>query len=251
MAFLLHRAYVVTALNALRQRAPSLPKLVPRVNGTVTIRCGNFRSKKVRMRRVGFSFIGILTLAVSMVNVAGAASSPYPATLTMQRGLTESAAGHALPWGTTLTAAQDRRVTFRSSGPTYRWGVWKENGGPAQFPVRSVDGGARWTAVGPQLATDWVGGSLYFVSKVIANSSSSVVMVSNSVIDVTTDGGHQWYQYLNTADNWSIAAHAVSGGGIGLRVSPASYATLPKASYALYVLDVAHHQWRCTSQSLG
>jgi hypothetical protein len=202
------------------------------------------------MRRVSFTFIGILTLAVSIVNVAGAASSPYPATLTMQRGFTESAAGHALPWGTTLTAAQARRVTFRSSGPTYRWGVWKENGGPAQFPVRSVDGGARWTAAGPQLATDWVGGSLYFVSKVIAESSSSVVMVSNSVIDVTTDGGHQWYQYLNAGDNWSIADDAVDGGGIGLRVSPASYAKLPKASYALYVLDVARHQWRRTSQSL-
>jgi hypothetical protein len=182
---------------------------------------------------------------------SGAASSPYPATLTMQRGLTESATGHALPWETTLSAAQARRVTLSSSGPTYRWGVWKEYAGPDQFPVRSVDGGARWTAAGPQLATDWAGGSLYLVSKVISESSSSVVMVSNSVIDVTTDGGHQWYQYLNAADNWSIAAHAVSGGGIGLRVGPTSYATLPNASYALYVLDVAHHKWRRTGQSLG
>jgi hypothetical protein len=206
--------------------------------------------QRVHMQRMSFTFLGTLALAVSIVNVAGAASSPYPATLTMQRGLTESAAGHALPWGTTLSAAQARRVTLESSGPTYRWGVWKENAGPGQFPVRSVDGGTRWTAAGPQLATDWAGGSLYFVSKVISESSSSVVMVSNSVIDVTTDGGHQWYQYLNAADNWSIAAHAVSGGGIGLRVSPASYATLPKTSYALYVLDIARHLWRRTGQLL-
>jgi len=202
------------------------------------------------MRRVHYVACATLVLAVFSATLAGAASSPYPATLTMQRGLTESAAGHALPWGTSLTAAQARRVTLRSSGPTYRWGVWKEYAGPGQFPVRSIDGGAHWTAAGPQLATDWAGGAIYFVTRVISESSSAVVMVSNAVIDVTTDGGHQWYQYLNGADNWSIAARAVSGGGIGLRVSPASYATLPKASYALYVLDVAHHQWRRTGQSL-
>jgi len=224
---------------------------MPRVNGTVVIKGDDSGCKKVHMRRASFTFFGTLALAVSIVNVAGAASSPYPATLTMQRGLTESATNHPLPWGTTLTAAQARRVTLRSSGPTYRWGVWKENAGPGQFPVRSIDGGARWTAAGPQLATDWVGGGIYFVTKVISESSSAVVMVSNAVIDVTTDSGRQWYQYLNAADNWSITAHAVSFGGIGLRVSPASYATLPKASYALYVLDVAHHQWRRTGQSLG
>jgi hypothetical protein len=202
------------------------------------------------MRR-GRSVAGAaLVLAVFSVTVAGAASSPYPVTLTMQRGLTESAAGHALPWGTKLTAAQARWVTLRSSGLIYRWGVWKENGGPGTFPVRSTDAGAHWMAAGPQLATDWAGGSLYYVSKVISESSSAVVMVSNSIIDVTTDSGHQWYQYINTADNWSITAHTVSGGGTGLRIGPASYSTLPKASYAIYVLDVAHHQWHRTGQSL-
>jgi hypothetical protein len=85
---------------------------------------------------------------------------------------------------------------------------------------------------------------------VISEGSSAVVMVSNAVIDVTTDGGHQWYQYLNAYDNWSITAHAVSGGGIGLRIGPASYSSLPKASYAIYVLDVARHRWRRTGQSL-
>jgi hypothetical protein len=94
-----------------------------------------------------------------------------------------------------------------------------------------------------------VGGGIYYVNRVISESSSAVVMVSNAVIDLTTDGGHQWYQYLNTADNWLITAHAVSG-GIGLRIGPASYSSLPKSSYAIYVLDVAHHRWRRTGQSL-
>ncbi len=191
-----------------------------------------------------------LAFAVFSVTAAGAASSPYPATLTMQHGLTFSATGHALRWGTRLTAAQARWVTIRSSGTTYRWGVWQEDGVAGQFPVRSTDGGAHWMAAGPQLASDWAGGSLYYVTKVIGEGPSAVAMVSNSIIDVTTDAGRQWYQYLHAADNWSVTAHAVSGGGMGLRIGPASYATLPKASYAVYVLNVAHHQWHRTGQSL-
>ncbi len=184
-----------------------------------------------------------------LITEASSASLPFPAVLTMQAGLSQSRFGHALPWGTTLTAAQARSVTITSSGTTYKWGVWAKNDGPSIFPVRSVDGGTTWTAAGPQLATDWAGGSLYYVSKVIAESSTAVVMVSNSIIDVTTDGGRHWYQYLHSAGDWTMSAHAVKG-GIGLRVGPASYSTLPKSSYALYVLNVAHHQWRRMRQSL-
>jgi hypothetical protein len=185
------------------------------------------------------------------MTAAGAASSPYPATLTMQRGLFESHGVPALPWGATLTAAQARWVTVKSSGRTDRWGVWKEDGGPAEFPVRSTDGGARWTAAGPLLSTDFVGGSMFMVYKVIPEGSSVVVMVGDVVIDVSTDSGRQWYQYVNGGGGWVMAAYAVPGGGIGLRISPASHAGLPKGSYAIYVLNVAHHQWHRTMQSLS
>jgi hypothetical protein len=178
------------------------------------------------------------------------APSPYPATLTMQHGLTFSSVTRALRWGTTLGAAQARQVTITSIGSTYRWGVRVTDGGPT-FPVHSTDGGATWTAAGPQLATDWAGGSLYYVSKVIPEGPSAVVMVSNSIIDVTTDGGHQWNQYLNADDDWTMAGYAIGGGGIGLRVSPTSNATwLPRSSYAVYSLDVARHEWHRIWQTL-
>lgn len=191
-----------------------------------------------------------MVLAAASAGVASAAPLPYPASLTMRRGLTFSASGHALRWGTALTTAQARWVTIESSGRTDRWGVWQEDGVSAQFPVRSTDGGAHWAAAGPQLASDWAGGGLFYVDKVIAESSSSVVMVSNSIIDVTTDGGHQWYQYLHVAANWSISRYRIRGGGVGLRVGPTGFARLPRGSYALYVLDVARHQWRRVAQSL-
>lgn len=202
------------------------------------------------MRGIRFALSAGVLLSLFSMTVAGASSSPYPAKLTMRHGLSQSAAGRALPWGTELTAAQALDVEFKSSGSSYRWGVWQRNEGPAQFPVRSIDGGAHWTAAGPQLATDWAGGSLYYVTKVLSETPSAVVMVSNSIIDVTTDAGRQWYQYINTADVWSITLHATSFSGIGIRVGPASYSSLPKASYAIYVLDIARHQWIRTAQSL-
>jgi hypothetical protein len=189
-------------------------------------------------------------IAVSPVMfVASNEASPYPAILKSQLGLFESATGHNLPWGTRLTAAQSRDVTFKAWGATYSWGVWEAPTGAGQFPVRSTDGGAHWTAAGPQLAADWAGGSLYYVTKVIPERSDAVVMESPSVIDVSTDGGRWWYQYLNAAANWAIAPHAVPGGGIGLHVGPASWAVLRKGSYALYVLNIANHQWRRTELS--
>jgi hypothetical protein len=202
------------------------------------------------VRRINYAVVGALVLASSFMNVAGASSSPYPATLKMQHGLYESNTGRALPWGTILTAAQSRWVILKSSGPTDQWGVWKGHPGAGQFPVRSPDGGVHWMAAGPQLASDWVGGGIYYVTKVIPEGLTSVVMVSNAVIDVTTDGGRQWYQYLNTASDWIISAQTVKG-GIGLRVSPFPDKNLPKGSYANYVLDVAHHEWLRTGQSVG
>jgi hypothetical protein len=203
------------------------------------------------MRRIREVACTVLVLVALSVTATGAASSPYPATLTMQRGLSQSNGVPALTWGTTLTAAQARWVTAKSSGRIDRWGVWEEDGWPAEFPVRSTDGGAHWTAAGPMLATDFTGGAIFYVHQVIAEGSSAVVMVSNAVIDVSTDSGHQWYQYVNGADNWMMTEYAVPGGGIGLRISPASHAELPKGSYAIYVLNVAHHQWHRTMQSLS
>jgi hypothetical protein len=49
-----------------------------------------------------------------------------------------------------------------------------------------------------------------------------------------------------------MVGYAIGGGGIGLRVSPTSNATwLPKASYAVYSLDVARHEWHRIWQTLS
>jgi hypothetical protein len=199
-------------------------------------------------RRVLPTIVATL-VTLSPLSAASATPPPYPATLMMQHGMLFSNSVTNEPeWGTKLTAAEARWVTIKSAVGTDRWGVWRLDGVSETFPVRSVNGGATWTEAGPMLATDWAGGSLFYVSKVYSEGPHAVVMVSNSVIDVSTDGGRQWYQYLNSADIWDIASYPESG-AIELRISGASYSQLPKGSYAVYVLNVADHQWRRIRQS--
>ena len=178
-------------------------------------------------------------------------TTPYPSTLKMQRGLYDGG-GHipALPWGRVIPASQLRWIKFKSAGAIDEWGVWRPNGDRGLYPVRSMDGGVHWTAAGPLLATDWVGGGIYYVGKVISDGPTSVVMVSNAVIDVTTDGGRQWYQYLNAASDWIISGQPVSV-SIGIRIRPFPDGDLPKGSYATYVLNDARHEWVRTSESVG
>jgi hypothetical protein len=178
-----------------------------------------------------------------------AKTSPYPATLKMQRGLYEGG-GHvpSRPWGSVVPASQSRWINVKSSGA--EWGVWRPNGEAGLYPVRSTDGGVHWTTAGPLLATDWAGGGIYYVGKVISDGPTSVVMVSNAIIDVTTDGGRQWYQYLNAASDWIISGEPVSV-SIGIRIRPFPDGDLPKGSYATYVLNIARHEWVRTSEAIG
>jgi hypothetical protein len=201
-------------------------------------------------RRVVPTVVAVLVVAFA-VSLASAAAAPYPSALTMQHGLLFSNAVSNIPkWGTELTAAEVRWVTIKSVGGIDRWGVWKIGGESETVAVRSVNGGATWRVAGPMLATDWVGGGLYYVSKVFGEGLNTVVMVSNSVIDVSTDGGRQWYQYLNSADNWNMTPYS-SAGVIELRISGASYSQLPKGDYALYDLNAKSHQWRRTIEKLS
>jgi Neuraminidase (sialidase) len=78
----------------------------------------------------------------------------------------------------------------------------------AQFPVTSTDHGHQWTVAGPLLANDWVGGSLYYVTRVTACSPTVVAMVGIAVVDVTVDGGHAWTQFVTEGSltgEWDIS----------------------------------------------
>lgn len=210
------------------------------------------RRGRIRVTIAIAAMCGALTVVGVQRTMAGAstdATSPFPAVLVMRYGLAESSSGRSAPWGSPMARSQVKLVGVNPWDHRVEWGVWQQSGAPALFPVRSRDGGRHWAAAGPMLATDWAGGAVYYVDRVITESSSAVVMVSNAVIDLTTDSGHRWYQYVNGADNWSITRSTVTG-GIGIRVSPASYAQLPKGAFAIYRLDLARHRWLRVGESL-
>jgi hypothetical protein len=160
--------------------------------------------------------------------------SPFPSALVLMKGLQYSSTNPALPWGVAIPQSQIKNVKVRNSGSHVSWGVWDKEA--AQFPVRSVDRGLHWEAAGPQLANDWAGGSLFYVTKVFYESPTSVVMVSNYVVDVTVDAGHTWYQYLNSSGySWAIVKRDGRYGRIDLYVSLANYrhSQLDHAKYEL------------------
>lgn len=197
------------------------------------------------------SGVAVASFAASDAPAAATTSVPFPAVLPMQHGLTEANVVRPLPWGTLIPTSQAKWVVLHSAKSPVEWGVWKQDGGPGEFAVRSTNGGLRWRAAGSMLATDWAGGSIFYIGRVMSFGASAVVMVSNAVIDVSTDAGHQWYQYVNGADTWSITQAPQSSGEIRIQVAPASYSTLPKSDHAIYRLDVARHRWLRVSQSVA
>lgn len=213
----------------------------------VLVNRGERTRGRFRLGRSRSPLIGTAALAVSGVALGPRVYSSYPAVLPMEPGLSQSTIERAMPFGTVLSSAQTASVRLVSTSGSCRWGVLQAGHGAAMFPVKSVNGGSRWTAAGPLLAADWAGGSIYFVTKVFSVSSSVVVMVSNAVIDLTTDGGRQWFQYVQPGDDWSMTVHTLAGGLSYLSVRPTSYSTLPKGSYALYVFDRASDRWSRTS----
>lgn len=189
--------------------------------------------------------------AIRIVRPSAPPPSPFPRVLRMQKGLQFSNGGHHYPFGTAIPSNQDKWVQHRSGPASDMWGVWEANGSPSVYPAESTDGGADWSVVGPQLATDWAGGSIFYIDKVFVDGDGVVVMVSNAVIDLTTDGGRQWYQYLNGAADWTMASCS-AGGVTCLQVRAAGWVvSLPRGSHAVYDLDPAIHEWRRVEQSLS
>ncbi|MDE3007926.1 MAG: hypothetical protein KGI14_02695 [Acidobacteriota bacterium] len=189
--------------------------------------------------------IGVAVLLAGVPSASFAANS-WPATLVMQRGLSQSRYFHPPAWGTVLSPRQANDVALRESSRGAWWGVWRQGGGPPELAVRSVDEGQHWVVASPVLASDWVGGGIYYVNAVYPENASTVVIVSNAVIDLTTDGGRRWYQYVNTADDWTMRVR-FRGGALELLVRPAPYATALANTRATYHLSVRDHRWRRVS----
>jgi hypothetical protein len=109
--------------------------------------------------------IVVTTTLLSIFDASNAtlvAASPYPATLVMQRGLTESSAVRPLPWGTELPSSQTKWVTVRSSGPAVEWESGRRMAVRRSFPSGAVTAGFTgkrrvlfWPLTGRAVASSW------------------------------------------------------------------------------------------------
>lgn len=199
------------------------------------------------MKRILSSAAAVMALGAAHVSLP-----PFPVAIFMQHGLTTIKAVKPPAWGTAIAASDVKWITHRSLPSTVEWAVWAKDGGPETFPIVSTDHGHTWTVAGPMLATNRSGGAIFGVTRVFSEGPTSVVMVSNAVIDVTTDSGHHWFQFLNPRDDWSMTRATVPAGtsGIGLRIAPAPNSKLPKSDYAVYRLVVSQHRWLRISESV-
>lgn len=173
----------------------------------------------------------------------------FPRHVPVEKGLEFSREFTFLARGTVLTPGQARGVED-VSGSVVRWGVYHAQA--SQYPVRSRDAGRTWMVMGPSLSGDWAGGSTFLVTESFALNEDCVYYASNSVIDLSMNAGRTWYQAINVTFAWSITPHVFSGNVLGFRATgrPGGAPSL-RHDVALYVLDLAHHQWRRLSLTRG
>lgn len=144
--------------------------------------------------------------------------SPFPRTFRAFAWNIHSApVGPWLAFGTAApTDVSGDRICGNVATPTsgVAWTLWCR--GPGEYPALSEDGGATWTTAGPLLASDWAGGSMYEVSRVTACSPSVVALAGEFDVDVTTDGGHQWYLFPNgPSEDWTMTVIGCNGDANG------------------------------------
>lgn len=138
-----------------------------------------------------------------------------------------------------------------------RWSVWCDV--TAQFPVESTDGGRRWVVAGPLLANDWVGGSMYYVSRVSAYAARVVAMAGNGVVDTTFDGGRTWYQFATSASMaglWTMVMVPSKGAArerspeLVMHVADRNPLPTQRAGSAVYVTSNEGRTWTRLRQTL-
>jgi hypothetical protein len=66
--------------------------------------------------------------------------------------------------------------------------------GQAQYPAKTTDGGAVWKTFGPALHLNAAEAPLVVTEIGVANARTVYFYGSGQVIDVTSDGGKQWWQ---------------------------------------------------------
>lgn len=214
-------------------------------------------------RNLAVTMIGLASVAGAVALIAPpsvASSSPFPPAIrTRAWNPAPGALGPAIRPGALVTLVKaGSTLCAPVAVARVEWSVWCDRS--AQFPVKSVDGGHQWRVAGPLLANDWAGGSLYYVSKVVADSRDVVAMWGTGVIDTTFDGGRAWRQLatpLSMAGAWKMRVVRYEGGTgvipyeLVMHVVFSPTWASHRADSATYITRDRGQSWVRLSQHLG
>jgi hypothetical protein len=130
--------------------------------------------------------------AASPARAAPTASPPTPpAKLT---GSLMHRRAHTLKVGSPIKASSLAQRIFVNAHDGFAMAAT----GEAQYPARTTDGGASWKTFGPALHVNAAQAPLAVTDIGVANRRTVYFYGSGQVVDVTTDGGKQWWQTFTT-----------------------------------------------------
>jgi hypothetical protein len=156
------------------------------------------------------------TTTTSSTSTTSPTSGLFPATVAGQRwtGGQLAVQGQLKFDSAVVTGGNHGSLCENVADSGAEWTVWCTNS--SQYPVISVDGGHHWTVAGPDLSSDWAGGSLFSANSVTACSANEAAM-TGFMVDLTVDGGHTWFQFFPSAAGAGADSVTVLGcaGGSG------------------------------------
>jgi hypothetical protein len=134
----------------------------------------------------GAAVFGSAATANGAAHVAAAAPTP-PATITAAAIRRQP---NTAKVGTHVSSSNLSQRVFVSAQVGFALGAV----GEAQYPAESIDGGASWKTFGPALHVDAAQAPLSVTEVGALNKRTVYFYGAGQVVDVTGDGGKQWWQ---------------------------------------------------------
>jgi hypothetical protein len=128
-----------------------------------------------------------LALAVGVAGVASAAA-PKPPKKLVATLITRQP--HTLKPGSPVKASGIEQRVFINAGD----GFALADTDSAQYPAETTDGGTTWTTFGPALHLNALQAPLAVTEIGVANRRTVYFYGSGQAVDVTSDGGKQWWR---------------------------------------------------------
>jgi len=158
--------------------------------------------------------------------------------------------------GRVLSASQARPGFGPTIGPSFYgdvgWRIYQNGRNSGQCPLESTDHGRTWRVARWVLATDWAGGSSYFVSHLTMVSPRVVLAWGASSLDVTSDAGRTWYNVIVPEEQVALTGLVASNNlATGIRLVagawPDPLTAIPRATYR--PLNTSYTRWTLVAQT--